>query len=148
MNTTKSDKLVVEKFCSMTLRDQAKTNVAINVSKKGYGSCQVLPNGKVFHGRQNQKKNEIELVIPAEKKDKARVEDWQMSVPWTSLPAQQSDPCERPRSVLTHGGRPAYSAAIVPNQPWNRYAGAFVLAGRQPWRATRRTSRGAKCLSP
>jgi len=78
MNTTKSDKLVVEKFCSMTLRDQAKTNVAINVSKKGYGSCQVLPNGKVFHGRQNQKKNEIELVIPAEKKDKARVEDWQI----------------------------------------------------------------------
>ena len=78
MNTTKSDKLVVEKFCSMTLRDQAKTNVAINVSKKGYGSCQLLPNGKVFRGRQNQKKNEIELVIPAEKKDKARVEDWQI----------------------------------------------------------------------
>ena len=78
MNTTKSDKLVVEKFCSMTLRDQAKTNVAIYVSKKGYGSCPVLPNGKVFHGRQNQKKNEIELVIPAEKKDKARVEDWQI----------------------------------------------------------------------
>ena len=79
MNTSKSESLVVEKFCSMTLRDQSKPNLAINVQKKGYGSCKVLESGKVFHGRQNEKKNEIEIVIPDEKnKDKARVEDWQI----------------------------------------------------------------------
>lgn len=77
MNTNKTSKLMVEKSCSMTLRDKAKPNVAVNVFKKGYGSCQILDNGKVFHGRLNQKKNEIELVIP-EDKDKARVEEWQI----------------------------------------------------------------------
>src|ERR1700691_4803827 len=77
MNANKSSKLMVEKSCSMTLRDKAKPNVALNVFKKGYGSCQILDNGKVFHGRLNQKKNEIELVIP-EEKDKARVEEWQI----------------------------------------------------------------------
>ena len=78
LNTSKSGTLVIEKFCSMTLRDRAKPNVALNVQKKGYGSCHVLDNGKIFHGRQNQKKNEIELVIPADK-GKARVEDWQIT---------------------------------------------------------------------
>ena len=79
MNTSKSETLVVEKFCSMTLRDQSKPNIAINVQKKGYGSCKVLDNGKVFRGRQDEKKNEIELVIVDEKnKDKARVEDWRI----------------------------------------------------------------------
>ena len=77
MNTSKTSKLMVEKSCSMTLRDRAKPNVALNVFKKGYGSCQILDNGKVFHGRLNQKKNEIELVIP-EEKDKARVEEWEI----------------------------------------------------------------------
>jgi hypothetical protein len=77
MDTSKSDTLVIEKFCSMTLRDKAKTNVAISVQKKGYGSCHVLDKGMVFRGRLNQKKNEIELVIP-ENKGKAMVEDWQV----------------------------------------------------------------------
>jgi hypothetical protein len=75
MNTNKSGNLVIEKFCSMTLGDRAKPNVALNVQRKGYGSCHVLDSGKVFRGRQNQKKNEIELVI-REGKGKARVEDW------------------------------------------------------------------------
>lgn len=78
MSTSKSDTLVIEKFCAMTLRDKAKTSVAINVQKKGYGSCHVLDKGKVFRGRLNQKKNEIELVIP-ENKGKATVEDWQVT---------------------------------------------------------------------
>jgi hypothetical protein len=77
MNANKSSKLMVEKSCSMTLRDKAKPNVALNVFKKGYGTCQILDSGKVFHGRLNEKKNEIELVIP-EDKDKARVEEWQI----------------------------------------------------------------------
>src|SRR5580658_3732237 len=77
MNTSKTSKLMVEKSCAMTLRDKAKPNVAVNVFKKGYGSCQILDSGKVFHGRLNQKKNEIELVKP-EEKDKARVEEWQI----------------------------------------------------------------------
>lgn len=75
MDSSKSGTLVIEKFCSMTLRDRAKPNVALTVERKGYGSCHVLASGKVFRGRQNQKKDEIELVIP-EDKGKARVEDW------------------------------------------------------------------------
>lgn len=78
MNTNKSSKLMVEKSCSMTLRDKAKPGVAINVAKNGYGSCQILENGKVYRGRQNAKKNELELVITGEKKDKAKVENWQI----------------------------------------------------------------------
>jgi len=69
MNTSKS--------CSMTLRDQAKPNVALNVQRKGYASCRGLDSGKVFRGRQNQKKNEIELVIPVDK-GRARLQDWQI----------------------------------------------------------------------
>jgi len=78
MDTSKSATLVIEKFCSMTLIDKAKPNVAINVERKGYGSCQVLDKGEVFRGRRNEKKNEIELVITVGK-DKARVEDWQIT---------------------------------------------------------------------
>ncbi len=77
VNANKTSKLVVEKSCTMTLRDKAKPNVAVNVFKKGYGSCQVLDSGKIYRGRENQKKNEIEIVIP-EDKDKARVEEWQI----------------------------------------------------------------------
>jgi len=75
LGSSKSGTLVVEKFCSMTLRDRAKPNVALTVERKGYGSCHVLDSGKVFRGRQKQKKDEIELVIPVGK-EKARVEDW------------------------------------------------------------------------
>jgi hypothetical protein len=78
MDTSKSGALVVEKFCSMTLIDKAKPNVAINVERKGYGSCRVLDSGKVFRGRRNEKKNEIELVITVGE-DKARIEDWQIT---------------------------------------------------------------------
>src|SRR5580704_4898690 len=67
VNANKTSKLMVEKSCSMTLRDKAKPNVALSVFKKGYGTCQILDNGKVFRGRLNEKKNEIELIIPEEK---------------------------------------------------------------------------------
>jgi len=77
MNTAKSGSLVIEKFCSMTLRDRAKPNEALNVQRKGYGSCQVPDRGKVLRGRQNQKKSEIELLMP-EAKGKVRVENWQI----------------------------------------------------------------------
>lgn len=77
MNTSKTAKLAVEKVCSMTLRDRAQTAVVLNVWRKRYGSCHVLDSGKIYRGRQNQKKNEIELVIPVGE-DKARVEDWQI----------------------------------------------------------------------
>ncbi len=78
INTNKSSKLLVSKSCSMTLRDKAKPNVAIDVAKNGYGSCDLLQNGKVYKGRPNPKKNELELVITGEKKEKARVENWQI----------------------------------------------------------------------
>lgn len=77
MMTGKDSKLVVDKQCTMTLRDKAKPDTAINVSRKGIGSCQVLDNGKVYKGRENTKKNEIEIVLPVGDK-KARVEAWQI----------------------------------------------------------------------
>lgn len=78
VDTSKTGRLMVEGFCSMTLRDQAKTSVDISVSRKTIGSCHVLDSGKVFRGRQNQRKNEIELVVPVGE-DKARVEDWRIT---------------------------------------------------------------------
>jgi hypothetical protein len=62
-----------KKPCTVTLRDQAKPDVAIDVSKSG--SCPPLDKGKIYRGRQNDKKNEIELLIPGDKK-KARIEAW------------------------------------------------------------------------
>ena len=74
----KTEKLKIEKSCTMTLKDRAKPNVAINVSKSGYGaSCHMLDTGKVYRGRANEKKNEIELVITVGS-DKARVETWHL----------------------------------------------------------------------
>ena len=78
VNTDKTDKFVVQKICSMTIRDQADANVLLTVSKTGYGSCHVLDSGKVYNGRRNEKKNQIELVIPVGQ-DKARVEGWQIN---------------------------------------------------------------------
>jgi ribosomal protein S24E len=77
-STDKTSKLLVSKACSMTLVDKAKPNVAINVAKNGYGSCQTLDNGKVYKGRENTKKHELELVIEGDKKNKARIENWQI----------------------------------------------------------------------
>jgi hypothetical protein len=65
------------KSCSMVLRDQSQTKVAINVSRKGVGACHVLDSGKTYRGRVNEKKNGVELVILIGT-DKARVEDWQI----------------------------------------------------------------------
>jgi hypothetical protein len=75
LNVGKSDKLVIQKLCTMSLRDQANANVTINVSRKRIGSCSVLPGGKVYNGRQNAEKNIIEIVIPVGE-NKARVETW------------------------------------------------------------------------
>jgi hypothetical protein len=71
----KADKVVIQKVCSMALRDQANANVIITVSRKRIGSCPVLPSGTVYNGRQNEKKNSVELVIPVGE-NKARVESW------------------------------------------------------------------------
>jgi hypothetical protein len=59
----------------MTLRDKAKANVIISVSRKRIGWCQVLTRGETYIGRQNDQKNAIELVIPVGE-DRARVENW------------------------------------------------------------------------
>ena len=75
LSTNKADKLMIQKVCSMTVRDQANSNVLITVSRNGIGSCHVLASGQVYSGRQNQKKNAIELVIPVGE-DKARIETW------------------------------------------------------------------------
>ena len=77
MDTSKDGKVAGEKSCTMTLRDQSQNKVVINVWKKGVGACHVLDTGKVYRGRLNDKKNEIELVILVGT-DKARVEDWQI----------------------------------------------------------------------
>jgi hypothetical protein len=75
LNVSKIDKLVVQKVCSMALRDQANANVIITVSRKRIGSCPVFPSGNVYNGRQNGEKNAIELVIPVGE-NRARVESW------------------------------------------------------------------------
>ena len=75
LSGSKVDKVVIQKVCSMALRDQANTNVIITVSRKRIGFCPVLPSGGVYNGRQNGKKNAIELVIPVGE-NKAKVESW------------------------------------------------------------------------
>lgn len=77
--SNKSSKLLVDKSCTMTLRDKAKPNVAINVAKNGYGSCETLANGKVYRGREDTKKNELELIVlTGDKKTKSHVESWRI----------------------------------------------------------------------
>jgi hypothetical protein len=75
LSTGKTDKLVIPKACSMTLRYRAHPNVIISVSRMRIGSCHVFDTGQVYNGRQDEKKNAIELVIPVGE-DKARVENW------------------------------------------------------------------------
>ena len=75
LSPSKNGNLVIQKICSMTLRDQANPIVIINVSRKRLGSCHVLPDGAVYNGRQNGQKNAIELVIPVGE-NKARIERW------------------------------------------------------------------------
>jgi len=75
LSAGKTDKLVIQKVCSMELRDQAKADVIISVSRKRVGSCHDLPSGKVYNGRQNGEKNAIELVIPVGE-NRARIESW------------------------------------------------------------------------
>ncbi len=75
LSGSKAEKVVIQKVCSMALRDQADANVIITVSRKRIGSCPVLPSGTVYNGRQNGKKATIELVIPVGE-NKARVESW------------------------------------------------------------------------
>ena len=77
VDSGQTTKLGVEKQCSMTLRDRAKTNVDLNVARSGYGRCHVLEKGQVYRGRENEKKNRLELVILVGE-DKARVENWQI----------------------------------------------------------------------
>ena len=75
LSASKADKVVIQKVCSMALRDQANANVIITVSRKRIGSCSVLPSGRVYNGRQNREKNSVELVIPVGE-NRARVESW------------------------------------------------------------------------
>lgn len=77
VNTRETAKPVIEKQCSMTLRDRSKTDVYLNVERTGYGACHLLENGKVYRGRENQNKNRIEIVITVGE-DKARIENWQI----------------------------------------------------------------------
>jgi hypothetical protein len=75
LSTDRTDRLVVQKVCTMTLRDKANQNVIISVSTTRVASCHVLTNGQVYNGRQNPDKNAIELVIPVGE-TRARVENW------------------------------------------------------------------------
>jgi hypothetical protein len=75
LSASKSDKVVIQKVCSLSLRDQANANVIISVSRKRIGSCPVFASGGVYNGRQNAEKNTLELVIPVGE-NKARVESW------------------------------------------------------------------------
>lgn len=75
---SKADAMAIQKVCSMELRDQAKANVIITVSRKRIGSCAVPPVGNVYNGRENGKKDAIEIVIPVGE-NRARVETWHIN---------------------------------------------------------------------
>ena len=75
LSSTKAENAVIQKVCSMELRDQANATVIITVSRKRIGSCPVLPGGKIYNGRQSKDKNAVELVIPVGE-TKARIEIW------------------------------------------------------------------------
>lgn len=77
MPAGKDGKAAADKKCTMTLQDKTKPDVAINVWKKGVGACRILDEGKVYRGRQNDKKNAIEIVIPVGE-TKARIETWEI----------------------------------------------------------------------
>ena len=77
VNTNKTGRLLIQKDCSMTLHDRTKPNVDVNVSRTGYGSCHLLESGKMYRGRENEKKNRIELVILVGE-DRARIENWEI----------------------------------------------------------------------
>jgi hypothetical protein len=70
-----TDKMAIQKVCTMTLRDRANPNVIISVSRTRIGVCRDLDAGHVYNGRQDAKKNAIEIVIPVGDA-KARVESW------------------------------------------------------------------------
>jgi len=74
-----------KKPCTASLRDQSKQDVSINVS--GNGACHPLDKGKIYRGRQNDKKNEIELLIPGDKKP--RVEEWHIDGVVNTTPRTQ-----------------------------------------------------------
>lgn len=94
VNTSEAAKPVIEKQCSMTLRDRAKPDVYLNVARTGYGACHLLESGKVYRGRENQKKHQIEIVIVVGE-DKARIENWQIVGTVNSV--SSSSPASRPQ---------------------------------------------------
>jgi len=100
VNTTTAAKSVIEKQCSMTLRDRDKTDLYLNVERTGFGSCRPLENGKVYRGRENQRKNRIEIVIPVGA-DKARIENWQIVGTVDNSPG--ASPASRPHDTPTPG---------------------------------------------
>ena len=75
-----------KKPCTMTLRDQTKQDVAIDVSRSG--SCHPLDKGKVYRGRQNDKKNEIEILVSSDK-GKTSVEEWRIEGIVNTVPRSQ-----------------------------------------------------------
>ena len=87
VNTIKVGSLMIGKFCTMSLRDQAAPTVAFIVQRKGYGGCHVWDAGTVFHGR--REKNSIKL-LTKDDKGELKVEDWPITgtVAISAPPAQ------------------------------------------------------------
>jgi hypothetical protein len=73
ITTSRVGSFMIGNFCTMSLRDQAKTNMAFIVQRRGHGSCHVWDSGTIFHGR--REKNEIKLLI-RDDNGKLKVEDW------------------------------------------------------------------------
>jgi hypothetical protein len=73
INTIKVGSLMIGKFCTMSLRDQAVPTVAFIVQRRGYGGCHVWDAGTVFQGR--RQKNSIKL-LTKDDKGELKVEDW------------------------------------------------------------------------
>jgi len=73
VTTIKVGSLIIGKFCTMSLRDEAKPTIGFIVQRRGYGGCHVWDAGTVFHGR--RERNSIKL-LTKDDKGELKVEDW------------------------------------------------------------------------
>ena len=87
MNAIKVGGVMIGKFCSMSLRDQAAPTVLFTVMRQSYGGCHVWDAGTVFHGR--RKKESIEL-LTKDDKGELKVESWSIkgTIAYLPPPAQ------------------------------------------------------------
>jgi hypothetical protein len=73
VTTSKVGSFMIGNFCTMSLRDQADTSLALVVQRRGHGSCHVPDSGTVFHGRRD--KDALQL-LTKDDKGNTKAEKW------------------------------------------------------------------------